>query len=197
MPVSLSCPTCAKRIRVPEELLGKPVKCPGCLASLITPAPDAIPIVKQYDSENEPPLIAKPSKRKRQEDTDYNNDDDDDKRKKKNTKYCHECGDAIRVKAEICPGCGVRQPGMDDDDEDERYVRRRKANRRDGIKTPILISAISNAVVGMIWAYTCFGIVFTIPMIILCICEILFYLSGNSAEKQKQLASVRLSLASS
>jgi TM2 domain len=25
-------------------------------------------------------------------------------------KYCHECGAIIRVKAEICPTCGVRQP---------------------------------------------------------------------------------------
>lgn len=25
-------------------------------------------------------------------------------------KFCHECGDIIRVKAEICPKCGVRQP---------------------------------------------------------------------------------------
>ena len=26
------------------------------------------------------------------------------------SKYCHECGDTIRKKAEICPKCGVRQP---------------------------------------------------------------------------------------
>lgn len=24
-------------------------------------------------------------------------------------KYCHECGEIIRAKAEICPKCGVRQ----------------------------------------------------------------------------------------
>lgn len=27
-------------------------------------------------------------------------------------KYCHECGEAIRAKAEICPKCGVRQPTL-------------------------------------------------------------------------------------
>lgn len=27
-------------------------------------------------------------------------------------KYCHECGEIIRAKAEICPRCGVRQPFM-------------------------------------------------------------------------------------
>jgi|GEM_PF-3562362 len=25
-------------------------------------------------------------------------------------KYCHECGAVIRMKAELCPKCGVRQP---------------------------------------------------------------------------------------
>jgi TM2 domain-containing membrane protein YozV len=27
-----------------------------------------------------------------------------------NEKYCHECGEVIRARAEICPKCGVRQP---------------------------------------------------------------------------------------
>ncbi|MHB1331454.1 MAG: TM2 domain-containing protein [Sulfuriferula sp.] len=27
-------------------------------------------------------------------------------------KYCQECGKIIRAKAEICPECGCRQPGM-------------------------------------------------------------------------------------
>lgn len=27
-----------------------------------------------------------------------------------NEKFCHECGELIRIKAEICPKCGVRQP---------------------------------------------------------------------------------------
>jgi hypothetical protein len=27
------------------------------------------------------------------------------------SKYCFECGEVIRAKAEICPHCGVRQPG--------------------------------------------------------------------------------------
>jgi hypothetical protein len=28
------------------------------------------------------------------------------------TKFCHACGQRIDARAEICPGCGVRQPGM-------------------------------------------------------------------------------------
>ena len=27
-------------------------------------------------------------------------------------KFCHECGKVIKTLAEICPKCGVRQPGM-------------------------------------------------------------------------------------
>ncbi|ELZ28229.1 TM2 domain-containing protein [Halosimplex carlsbadense 2-9-1] len=36
-------------------------------------------------------------------------------------KYCAECGAVINEKAEICPECGVRQPGMDSGN-DERIV---------------------------------------------------------------------------
>ncbi|NUN08230.1 MAG: TM2 domain-containing protein [Ignavibacteriaceae bacterium] len=31
--------------------------------------------------------------------------------KQENEKYCAECGSVINIKAEICPKCGVRQPG--------------------------------------------------------------------------------------
>ncbi|CAB5507887.1 hypothetical protein [uncultured Gammaproteobacteria bacterium] len=33
--------------------------------------------------------------------------------KQSHEKYCHECGEIIRVKAEICPKCGVRQPDVE------------------------------------------------------------------------------------
>jgi hypothetical protein len=42
---------------------------------------------------------------------------------------------------------------------------------RDGIKICLLISAVSNILVGLLWASTCFGIVFTVPMILLCVFE--------------------------
>jgi TM2 domain-containing membrane protein YozV len=32
--------------------------------------------------------------------------------KNENEKFCTECGSIINVKAEICPKCGVRQPGI-------------------------------------------------------------------------------------
>lgn len=33
-----------------------------------------------------------------------------DRIKTENEKFCHECGEIILAKAEICPKCGVRQP---------------------------------------------------------------------------------------
>lgn len=33
-----------------------------------------------------------------------------DRIKKDSEKFCHECGEIIRIKAELCPKCGARQP---------------------------------------------------------------------------------------
>lgn len=32
--------------------------------------------------------------------------------KNSDEKFCQECGEVIRAKAEICPKCGVRQPAL-------------------------------------------------------------------------------------
>lgn len=42
--------------------------------------------------------------------------------KKDNEKFCHECGAAINAKAEICPKCGVRQPGAGPTPEKSRIT---------------------------------------------------------------------------
>lgn len=34
------------------------------------------------------------------------------KQKTENEKFCHECGETINAKAEICPKCGVRQANV-------------------------------------------------------------------------------------
>lgn len=44
-----------------------------------------------------------------------------------------------------------------------------------GITVPLLISAISNIVVGLIWLGTCIGVAFAIPMAILAIFEFILY----------------------
>ncbi len=42
------------------------------------------------------------------------------------TKYCHACGTIIDSRAEVCPKCGVRQPGIaafGDPYDDDRVIR--------------------------------------------------------------------------
>ena len=45
-----------------------------------------------------------------------------DREKGPNEKFCVECGAAINEKAEICPECGVRQPGTGSGSDDERLI---------------------------------------------------------------------------
>ena len=171
MLITVSCPTCGKHFKAPDEAAGKTVTCPKCSARMMLPAPEPIPPSRtvarpvapggrDYEADDEQPRPSRRSNR-RLADDDYEEEDDEPAR----TKYCHECGKRIRARAEICPKCGVRQP--DDADDGPR----RSGKSRDGVKVPVLISAISNIVVGLIWASTCFGIVFTVPMVILCIFE--------------------------
>jgi hypothetical protein len=41
MPENITCPQCGRELRVPETLLGKKVKCPGCATTFTAPAPGA------------------------------------------------------------------------------------------------------------------------------------------------------------
>jgi predicted Zn finger-like uncharacterized protein len=44
MATTLTCPSCSRTLRVPDALLGKAVRCPGCLTTFAgPPAPDAAP----------------------------------------------------------------------------------------------------------------------------------------------------------
>lgn len=54
-----------------------------------------------------------------------------------------------------------------------------------GIATPLLVSAIGNIVVGLLWASTCFGIVFTIPMAVLCVMEFSLYAEVEKLPKSE------------
>ena len=86
-------------------------------------------------------------------------------------KFCHECGATIRLKAEICPQCGVRQPLVPDQNRSHESGEKEK---RGLLTTPVLISAIGNIAVGLCWfSLMCFPV--GIPMIILCIFEFMYY----------------------
>ena len=161
MSLTILCPACQRPLRVPENLLGQAVKCPSC--THVFAAPAAV--------EAEAPRH--PSKHPTR-DEDYEEDQEEaPRRSHRNEKYCVECGSIIRARAELCPNCGVRQPYVDEGS----YPRRPS---RDGVKIPLLISAIANIVVGLLWASSCFGIVLTVPMAILCIFEFKLWSQADS-----------------
>jgi TM2 domain-containing membrane protein YozV len=58
-------------------------------------------------------------------DFDFDEDDERAARPSASTKYCVECGEKIRLRAAVCPKCGVEQPALDE------YDSRRSSNRRD------------------------------------------------------------------
>ena len=181
MPIAVSCPTCGRQLKAPDEAAGKTVACPKCAARMVLPAAElaapsppvllpAAPEERDDEPDDGPPKKKRSSRRR--EDDDY--EDDEPAR----TKYCHECGRRIRARAEICPKCGVRQPEGDDGPG-------RPGRSRDGIKVPVLISAIANILVGLLWASTCVGLVFTIPMFILCVFEFMLWSKADSLSPRR------------
>jgi TM2 domain-containing membrane protein YozV len=78
---------------IPHSYAGKNVKCPKCQGVFIPHAKSqnitAALNIKLDDDELDTSTYAHP-----------------------HTKYCHHCGVKIAALAEICPKCGVRQPGQ-------------------------------------------------------------------------------------
>jgi hypothetical protein len=50
-----------------------------------------------------------------------------------------------------------------------------KDSVRDGVKLVLLVSAVANVVVGVLWGTTCFGLVLTGPMAVLSVFEVLLW----------------------
>ena len=61
MPISLSCPECAKPLRVKDESAGKKIRCPSCETIILVPDPNTrplkpkAPIVPRDEEEDEIP----------------------------------------------------------------------------------------------------------------------------------------------
>jgi predicted Zn finger-like uncharacterized protein len=47
MPISMTCPKCSGKLRVPDDLAGKKVKCPKCATVLPVAAPEGAAITKE------------------------------------------------------------------------------------------------------------------------------------------------------
>ena len=90
--MTFSCPVCNTQLKVEDDLAGRTVVCPNCKKSIVVPV--KLVITKKEAEKGAaaaPSVIAQPYPAN-------------------GMKYCHECGRQIRVQAEICPECGVRQP---------------------------------------------------------------------------------------
>lgn len=85
--IQFACPACRQLLE--HSTPGSPVKCPTCGNRCEVPYPEVVAAAATQG----------PATRT----------------KGPNEKYCHECGQAIRARAEICPKCGVRQPLSDYD----------------------------------------------------------------------------------
>jgi hypothetical protein len=102
MPEVVTCPSCERKLRLPDDLLGQEVKCPTCgttfLGEVSKPKP-RVPEKKSDEEENEPTYRLESKRRRRSRD-----DDDDDDR----------------------PSRRRSRRSDDDDDDDDRPSRRRR-----------------------------------------------------------------------
>ncbi len=101
----VSCPDCQRKLRVPNELVGKLVKCPTCGQTFTAdPAAQAPPPPPPSPVEEKAPRTSKVSR---------DEDDEDDERSRR-------------------PRCALRRDDDDDDDDDDdRRRRRRSRSARD------------------------------------------------------------------
>ena len=140
MPQITSCPECSKKLRVPDELIGKKVKCPGCTTMFIAEAddqdepapppkkappkalpersrPDAVtssPRAKRRDDDEEEEEAPRPRAKKREE--------DEDERPPRRGRRDEEEDDEDRR---------PRRGRVRDDDDDDRPSRRRDEDEDD------------------------------------------------------------------
>ncbi|NMC19873.1 MAG: NINE protein [Thermogutta sp.] len=87
--IYFNCTACGRQLKVAPGTAGKKAACPACGATLVIPGPQPPPLNDHVFAEIEPDRVPAPG----------------------NTKFCFHCGAAISILAEICPHCGVRQPG--------------------------------------------------------------------------------------
>ena len=101
------------------------------------------------------------------------------------TKLCPLCSEPIAMQAIKCKHCGSmlipvpQQSGI------------ASPAVPTGISTPVLVSAIGNVVLGLIWASTCFGVVLGVPMLIFSIFEFMLYSKMGRVSRSELAGSAR------
>ena len=119
MPIQTTCPSCGKALRVPDDLLGKNVKCPSCqtqfVAAADTGSPPPLPPGDavserprdQEEGYREEAPERRPSRR-RTGDRDDDFDDDDDRPRRRRRDYTPHRGTMILVLGILSlVGCGI------------------------------------------------------------------------------------------
>jgi hypothetical protein len=148
MPVVVNCTKCQKKLKIPDELLGKKVKCPTCSAVFTAEASEGVeeektipkPAAKKppvededddvpapkakrkpADDDDDEGVTSKPSKRKTADD-----DDDEDEAPKRPSKRKAADDDDDEDDAPRRKSKRRGDDDDDDDDDDDRPVRRRR-----------------------------------------------------------------------
>jgi hypothetical protein len=98
MPEIVSCPDCDRKLRVPDHLLGKKVKCPGCNVMFTALVAGGGAVVTRNDYEQvrvrrrvEEPAAPPPARRRREDD--YDDYDDRPRRRRRDDDYEDEYQD--------------------------------------------------------------------------------------------------------
>ncbi|MGL4551827.1 MAG: hypothetical protein ACRC33_11630 [Gemmataceae bacterium] len=130
MPEITSCPDCDKKLKVPDTLIGKRVKCPGCKGLFTARAPGSAGLATGRTAPPPPP------RRRDEEDEDDRprgrRDDYDDRRDRRDE-------DEARVRG--------RRRDADEDDEDDRRPRRSEQDRYD-VERPRDVASLWRGVKG-------------------------------------------------
>jgi hypothetical protein len=116
MATVVDCPSCARKLRLPTELVGRTVKCASCgnlFEARDTPTQTPLPVPREEPPPERPSVK---SRSKRRKDPDW--------------ERCPFCDEEVKASASRCKYCGERLDG-DREEEDFRPWERRGAVRRD------------------------------------------------------------------
>jgi hypothetical protein len=145
MPIAITCPACNSKLKAPDDLAGRGLKCPRCKAPLKVPAGPSSP-----SGSAAPPAKARPARRPAQEVA------PDDlapiEPSEADCQSCPFCGEEVRVGAKKCKSCGeTLDVALRAGEEAKREARRarRAADRDEG---DLVLPNNAGMVLGMIGA---------------------------------------------
>jgi hypothetical protein len=134
MPISLSCPSCERKLTVKDELAGRKVKCPGCGASITVEGPeddDDKPRKKPARDDVDDEEDERPVKKSRRPAGDDEEDEDRPARKSR------------REDEEKAARKPRKRPADDDDDYEDDRPRKKKLKKKKAKSNTGLIVGIS------------------------------------------------------